>query len=174
MQVLVAQSCPTHCNPMDCSPPDSSVHGDSLGKNTGAGCHALLQCIFPTQGSNPGLPHCRCFLYRLSHQGSPYSLFSSVQSLSHVQLCDPVNCSTPGLPVPSKCFLSLSLSFVGEIQWDIGTCTQAEAWHLAEHACRQGEVHVGPKQWTRLHAVPAHWASLGIWECELSLDLGPY
>ena len=38
---------------MDCSPPGSSVHGDSAGKNTGVGCHALLQGIFPTQGSNP-------------------------------------------------------------------------------------------------------------------------
>ena len=37
---------------MDCSPPDSSVHVDSPGKNTGVGCHALLQRIFPTQGLN--------------------------------------------------------------------------------------------------------------------------
>ena len=49
------QPCPTLCDPMDCSPPGSSVHGDSPGKNTGVGCHALLQGIFPTQGSNPGL-----------------------------------------------------------------------------------------------------------------------
>ena len=40
---------------MDCSLPDSSVHGDSPGKNTGVGCHALLQGIFPTKGSNPSL-----------------------------------------------------------------------------------------------------------------------
>ena len=40
---------------MDCSPPGSSVHGDSAGKNTGVGCHALLQEIFPIQGSNPHL-----------------------------------------------------------------------------------------------------------------------
>ena len=40
------------------------------GKNTGVGCHFLLQEIFPTWGSNPGLPHCRQKLYRLSHQGS--------------------------------------------------------------------------------------------------------
>ena len=45
----------TLCNPMDCSPTGSSVPGDSLGKNTGVGCHALLQRIFPTQGSNVGL-----------------------------------------------------------------------------------------------------------------------
>ena len=53
---LVAQSCPTLCNPMDCSPQGSSVHGDSPGQNTGVGCHALLQVIFPTQGSNPRSP----------------------------------------------------------------------------------------------------------------------
>ena len=47
---LVAQSCLTLCDPMDSSPPGSSVHGDSLGKNTGVGCHVLLQGIFPTQG----------------------------------------------------------------------------------------------------------------------------
>ena len=57
--------------PMDCSPPGSSVHGDSPGKNTGVGCHALLRGIFPTQGSNPGLPRCRRILYQLSPQGSP-------------------------------------------------------------------------------------------------------
>ena len=56
---LVAQSCPTLCDPMDCSPPASSVHGDSPCKNTGVGCLALLQGTFPIQGSNPGLPHCR-------------------------------------------------------------------------------------------------------------------
>ena len=42
------QSCLTLCDSMDCSPPGSSVHGDSLGKNTGVGCQALLQGIFLT------------------------------------------------------------------------------------------------------------------------------
>ena len=42
---------------------------DFLGKSTGVGCHFLLQGIFPTQGSNPGLLRCRQMLYRLSHQG---------------------------------------------------------------------------------------------------------
>ena len=40
-----------------------SVHGDSPGKNTGVGCHSLLQGIFPTQESNPGLPHSRWIIY---------------------------------------------------------------------------------------------------------------
>ena len=56
---------------MDSSLPDSSIHGDSPGKNAGVSCHALLQGIFPTKGSNLGLPHCRQILYRLSQQGNP-------------------------------------------------------------------------------------------------------
>ena len=56
---LVTQSCATLCDPTDCSPPGSSVHGDSPGKDTGVGCHALLQGIFSTQRLNPGLLHCR-------------------------------------------------------------------------------------------------------------------
>ena len=71
LYVLSPQSCPTFCDPMDCSLPGSSVHGHSPGKNTGGGCHALLQGIFLIQGLNSGLPHCRCVLYHLSHQGSP-------------------------------------------------------------------------------------------------------
>ena len=47
-----AQSCLTVCNSMDCSPPGFSVHGDSLSKNTGVGCHFLFQGIFSTWGLN--------------------------------------------------------------------------------------------------------------------------
>ena len=51
------QSCLTLCDPMDYSPPGSSVHRYSPGKNTGVGCHALLQGISLTQGLNPRLLH---------------------------------------------------------------------------------------------------------------------
>ena len=44
---------------------------NSPGQNTGVGSCSLLQGIFPTQGSYPGLPHCRRILYQLSHEGSP-------------------------------------------------------------------------------------------------------
>ena len=141
---LGAQSCPTLCDPVDYSPPGSSVHGDSPAKNTGLGCHALLQGIFPTQGLNPDLLQCRQILYWLSHQGSsrilewvayPFSKgsspprnwtrvsciagrfftswatretpmrhsvqFSSVQSLSHVRLCDPMKSQHARPPCPS-------------------------------------------------------------------------
>ena len=70
VRVLATQSCPTLCNPVNCSPPGSSVHGDSPGKNPGMGSHALLQGIFPTQGLKPGLPHCQWILDHLSHNQS--------------------------------------------------------------------------------------------------------
>ena len=54
---------------MDCSPPGSSAHGDSLGKNIGVRCHSLLQGIFLTQDLNVGLLHCRQILYHLRYQG---------------------------------------------------------------------------------------------------------
>ena len=69
---LVAQLCLTLCDPMDCSPP-GTVLEDSPGKRTGVDCHSLLQGIFPTQGSNPGLLHTRQILYQLSYEGSPHS-----------------------------------------------------------------------------------------------------
>ena len=62
----VAQSCPTLCNAMD-----YTVHGILQAQNTGVGSCSLLPGIFPTQGSNPGLPHCGRILYQLSHKGSP-------------------------------------------------------------------------------------------------------
>ena len=79
--VLVTQSCPTYCDHMVCILPGSSVRGDPPGKSTGVGCHSLLQGIFPTQGSNPALPHCRQILYRLSQQGLLSYLLLPVPSL---------------------------------------------------------------------------------------------
>ena len=64
---LVAQSRQALCSSMNCSPLDSSVHGDALD-NTGVGCHALLQGILPTRGSNPGLLSYRWILYSRSHR----------------------------------------------------------------------------------------------------------
>ena len=80
---LATQSCLTLCKLMDCSPPGSSVHGDSPGKKTGVGCHVLLQGIFPTQGLNPGLPHCRRILYQLSYQGSPSGKIKNI----YINMC---------------------------------------------------------------------------------------
>ena len=75
----VAQSCATLCDPME--PARLLGPWNFPGKSTGVDYHLLLQRIFPTQGLNPGLPHCRQTLYRLSHPGSPW--------LGEVCLCPP-------------------------------------------------------------------------------------
>ena len=54
--------------------PTYSLGQNSLGQNTGEGSLSLLQGIFPIQGSNPGLPHCRQILYQLNHKRSPRML----------------------------------------------------------------------------------------------------
>ena len=66
----VAQSCPTICNPVDCSLPGFSVHGILQARILEWVTISFSRGISPTQGSNPGLPHCRQTLYHLSHQGS--------------------------------------------------------------------------------------------------------
>ena len=60
---LVAESCPTFSDSMDCKPARLLCPWDFPGKNTGVGGHSLLQGIFPTQGSNPHLLHWRQILY---------------------------------------------------------------------------------------------------------------
>ena len=87
MKKVKVKSCLTLFYPMDCSLAGSSVHGDSTGKNPGGGCHSLLQGIFPIQGWNPGLLHCRQILYHLSHQGSaittiPRPILTKIKTLT--------------------------------------------------------------------------------------------
>ena len=69
MLCLATQSCPTLFNPTD--PPGSSVHGHSPGKNTGVGCHALLQGGLPNPGTEPGLPALRADSLRTEPPGKP-------------------------------------------------------------------------------------------------------
>ena len=118
---FVALSCPDLCEPIDCSPPGSFVRGDSPGQNTGVGCHALPREIFPIQRSNLRL-HCRQILYHLSLQGNPRVNSKSSQIKTNFMsvvfqgntaaaaaakslqscptLCDPIDGSPPGSPVP--------------------------------------------------------------------------
>ena len=108
---LVTQPCPTLFYPIDCSPPGSSVHGDSPGKNTGVGYHALLQGIFCTHGLN------LCLLCPLHWQVGPLPLVPPGKPIyvcvcvcvcvcacahTHVKLlqlcptlCNPMDCSPP-------------------------------------------------------------------------------
>ena len=101
----VSKSCPTPCNPMGCSLPGSSVHGIPQART-------LEWVAMPSsrESSDPGIevmspaaPELQADSLPLSHWGSPTNMFSSVQFSSVAQscltLCDPMNCSTPGLPV---------------------------------------------------------------------------
>ena len=103
-------SCVWLCNPMDGSLPGSAVHGIFPGKNTGVGYHFLLQGIFPTQGSNPGLLHCRQTLYRLSHQGSLKEIKDlnklRIPLYSKTEHCHTI--SSPQKTIDSIQFLSIS------------------------------------------------------------------
>ena len=69
MKALVTQSCLTLCDPMDCSPPGTSVHGILLARILEWVAISFSRVIFLTQGSNPGLLHCRQVLYHLSLKG---------------------------------------------------------------------------------------------------------
>ena len=80
---------PTFCDPMDYSPPSSSVYADSPGKNIGVGFHALLQGIFLTQGLNPRLLcllHWQADSLPLAPPGKPMKVKVKVKSLSCVRL----------------------------------------------------------------------------------------
>ena len=74
----------------------------SPGQNTGVDSRSLLQGIFPTQGLNPGLPHCRQILYQLSHKGSPRILGVGSLSLLQGNLPNPgIEPGSPALQVDS-------------------------------------------------------------------------
>ena len=114
--VLVAQWCPTLCDPMVCP-------WNSPGKNTGVGCHSLLQGIFATQGLNPGLLHCGQILYHLSNQGSPWAVYAYSFSLCILFFFFPAwnlcycmqtfsNCGEQGLLLVAVCGLLIALAFL--------------------------------------------------------------
>ena len=136
---FVSQS--TLCNPVGCSPPGSSVHGDSPGKNTGVSLHALLQEIFPTQGLSPHLSHLQWILYHLSHQGSPLHPISLdkfiVTCIYHYRfkqngltamkpLCSAYSCVPPTWPLADHWFFAF---FRISYSWNHTVCNVF--FHLA-------------------------------------------
>ena len=91
---------------MDCSPRRLLCPSNSPGKNTRVGCHSLLQGIFQSQGSNPGLLHFRRIFYHMNHQGSPSLLILrlSFQSLKSL-LSEKTNSSAQALDSTFSCFV---------------------------------------------------------------------
>ena len=160
---------------MDCSPPGSSVLGDSPGYNTGVGCHSLLQGIFPIQGSNPVLLHCKQILYHLSHQGSPY-LCINIQYLSFsfwlTSLCiSGLLCSQFYIKFQSwfyfvDLFPSASLYFICSVTEDeadhtliMGPCMHwSRGWKCTDHVGDQALITWLIIRWSRDWSCPNHVA----------------
>ena len=106
---------------MDCSPPGSSVHGHSPGRNTGVGCHALLQGIFPTQGGNSCL---LCLLHwqvgslPLSHPGNP-SLWQHQESSPSLTKSHALSVIQFYLPNGKAKLRRLILHFMGRLRFSL-------------------------------------------------------
>ena len=97
MHTTSLQSCPTLCDPMDCSPPMLFCPWDSPGKNIGVGCHVLLQGIFLTQGSNPHLmsPALAGGFFTCSATWEAQERGNVLVAQSCPTLCNPMDCSLP-------------------------------------------------------------------------------
>ena len=97
--LLSCSLCPTLCDPMECSPPGSFIHGVFQAKNTRLGYPFFLQGIIPTLGWNPHLLHCQVDSLLLSHQESPWLLIVCVCDQSYRIPCDLVDWRLPGSSV---------------------------------------------------------------------------
>ena len=159
VKVLVAQLCPTLCNPMDCSPPAPPSMGFSRQEHW-SGLPFLLHGIFPNQGSNPGLLHYRRILYCLSPKEAPFPGLAVVSGAW--RLCQPSveqgagdfsglhNVADSGGPCSSSLFPAIStcLSFAlnrMKLQWVLHMVIQ-NAGKLVAHLAslsRSGKLLLG-------------------------------
>ena len=111
------QSCLTLCDPKDYSPSGSSVHGILQARMLEWVVIPFSRGIFPTQGSNPHLLHCRQILYHLSHQGSPSPLLDLF--LFCLQTFSPKAVSSNS-PSSSRSWLIPALLHEGVQGWRVG------------------------------------------------------
>ena len=120
------QLCLTLCNPM---PARFLCPWNSPGQNTRVGNLFLFQGIFPTQGSNPGLLHCRQFLYHLSHQGSPLSVYKIMLILGDDQ--GPIQTGTDSTHVGGGLGRMRTMESPGKDQGLASS--EGELFHLGAH-----------------------------------------
>ena len=139
---------------MDCNSP---------GQNTGVGSLSLLQEIFPTQGANPGLPHCRRILSQLSHQGSPeYCLRSSNSTRSVAERRQPV-AESHGFSLTCVLVSGRALSFrvrrsdrqLPDSLWPSGLLHSSRRWLSHVRLC-------GEQKGILQHVFQDGWLKLGL------------
>ena len=152
--LLCAQSCLTLCDPMDCTPPGSSVHGILQARILEWIAISFFRGIFPTQGLNP------CLLGLLHWLESSFFFlplqFSSVTQ-SCPTLCDPMNRSTPGLSVHHHPLASWKPSCLPHHYCGRGWACVLDARLL------QGETEVRLSPQPRAHRSPAIWNPRRTW-----------
>ena len=125
-QILVWESCSVMSNFL--WPHGTHSLWNSPDQNTRVGSLSLLQWIFPTQGSNSGLQHCRRILYQLSHQGSP-RILEWVAIPSPADLPDPG--IEPGSPALQADFTSWARSTsITNSKESLHICLCFQVWHL--------------------------------------------
>ena len=121
--VKITQWCPTllpHGPFMTEGPARLLCRWNSPGKNTGVGSHSLLQGIFPTQGSNLSLLHCKQILYHLSHQGSPIGkkwTYTEKNTLFLNSFCDETLRTWAPLSPETKCVIAIRRQWVQVPVW---------------------------------------------------------
>ena len=144
MHVHSLQTCLTLCNPKDYSPPGSSVHGDSSGKNSGMGCHFLHQGNLPDPGIEPTSPALQVDSLLLSK--SWINTAAAAKSLQLCPpLCDPIDGSPPGSPVPG-------ILQARTLEWVAISFSSAWKWKVKVKSLSRVQLFMTP--WTAAHQAP--------------------
>ena len=108
LKVKVAQWCPTLCDPMD-----YTVRGILQASIPAVGSYSLLRGIFPTQGLNPGFPHCRQILYQLNHKGN----ISALAIVNSASMNIRVNVSFSVMVLTSHWWMTITKKFTNSKCW---------------------------------------------------------
>ena len=133
---------------MDCSLPLSSFHGILQARVLQWVAISFSRGMFPTQGLNPGLSHCRQTLYRLSHQNltAAASAAAAAKSLqSCPTLCDPRDGSPPGFPIPG-------ILQARTLEWVAISFSSAWKWKVKVKSLSRSGLLVTP--WSAAHQAP--------------------
>ena len=166
MGVLVSQSCPTLCDPMDCSPPGSSVYEIRQARILEWVAITFSRGIFLTQGLNLGLLHCSTFFIVWATREA-----AAAKSLQLCPtLCDPIDGSPPGSPVPG-------ILQARTLEWVTISFSNAWKWKVKVKSLSRVQLFETP--WTAAYRAPPstgfsrqeYWSGVPVPSPELKLNI---